>query len=141
MGRLLLDKSGWMVEWPPYLPPSIASLKTLFAPGEIIASDMPWAVAWYADRDSLWFPYQPKDLIELSDYRRLGAPVSGLYFTPISGAANTLGDLTGGEYRYWTAYIVRTINPRDTPFPYRLTMGMPDCILYMDRNRLKNPPQ
>jgi hypothetical protein len=138
IGRLMnLDKSTWPVEWPPYLPPAVVQLKTLFHPDEIIASDMPWAVAWYADRYSLWLPYQANDLVDLSDYRRLGMPVAGLFFTPISGSQNTLGDLLGGEYCNWTAYIVRTVDPTKTPYPYRMIIGMPDCVLYMDRNRLK----
>jgi hypothetical protein len=139
LSRLFLDKSGWLVEWPPYLPPSIATLKKLFQPDEIIGSDMPWAVAWYADRDSLWLPFQPDDLIDLSDYRRLGEPVCGLYFTPISGSENTLNDLARGEYMNWWPYIVHTIDPEKTPYPYRLKMTMPDCMLYMDRNRLLKP--
>jgi hypothetical protein len=139
IGRLLLDRSPWLVEWPPYLAPSIASMQKLFLPNEIIASDMPWAVAWYADRDSLWLPYQPSDLIEISDYRRLGEPICGLYFTPISGSENTLSDLVSGEYSNWTAYIVHTVEPDKTPYPYRLRLGMPECVLYMDRNRI-NPP-
>jgi len=94
-------------------------------------------VAWYADRESIWLPYEPDDLIELSDYQKLGGPVSGLYLTPISGSGNTIGDLTTGEYHNWAKYIVRTIAPSDTPYPYRTVMGFPECILYMDRNRLK----
>ena len=35
---------------------------------EIIASDRPWAVAWYADRKSLWLPMTVKDFLELNDY-------------------------------------------------------------------------
>jgi hypothetical protein len=140
MGRLFLDRNGWTVEWPPYLPPYIASMQKYFRPEEIIGSDMPWAVAWYADRDSLWLPYQPGDLIELSDYRRLGAPICGLYFTPISGSQNTLDDVMTGEYHNWKDYIVRNINPDTSPYPYRLRLGMAECILYMDSNRLNPPP-
>ena len=142
LGRLsLLDRIPWYVEWPPYLPPYIAILRDWFQPNEIIASDMPWAVAWYAYRRSLWFPYEPRDLIDLSDYMLLGAPIAGLYFTPISGSGNTLGDLINGEYRYWTPYIVRTIDASKTPFPYRVVMGMPECVLFMDRDRRQPAPK
>jgi hypothetical protein len=123
------------IEWPPYVPPYIAVMRDWFAPNEIIASDMPWAVAWYADRRSLWFPFDPQDLIDLSDYGDLGGPVCGLFFSPVSGTQNTLGDLVDGEYRHWTTYIVRTIDPAKTPFPYRAILGMPECALYMDRDR------
>ncbi|MEO6847581.1 MAG: glycosyltransferase family 39 protein, partial [Chthoniobacterales bacterium] len=41
------------VNWPPYVPPYIAILAQWTTPDEIIASDVPWAVAWYAQRKSL----------------------------------------------------------------------------------------
>jgi hypothetical protein len=135
LGRFFFDKMGWAVEWPPYIPPYIAIMRAWFQPDEIIGSDVPWAVAWYADRPSLWLPFDPHDLIDLSDYKRLGAPIAGLYFTPVSGTENTLGDLVNGEYRHWTAYIVRTIDLTKTPFPYKLVIGMPDCVIYMDHDR------
>jgi len=135
LSGLFLNKPSWPIEWPPYSPPYISVMNKWFAPNEIIGSDMPWAIAWYADRRSLWLPYDSKDLIDLSDYQRLGGPVAGIYFTPISGTQNTLGDLVDGEYRHWATYIVRTVDLSRSPYHYKLIMGMPDCVLYTDRNR------
>jgi hypothetical protein len=141
LSRIFFDKHGWSVEWPPYVPPYITMLRGWFQPDEIIGSDMPWAVAWYADRRSIWLPFQPQDLFSLSDYRQLGGPVAALYFTPISGASNTLGDLIDGDYRHWTGYIVHTIDSSRTPYPYRVMLGLPGCILYMDRDRRRPAPR
>jgi hypothetical protein len=137
LGRIFFEKVAYGIEWPPYLPPHISMMREWFQPDEIIASDMPWAVAWYADRRSLWLPFDPQDLFDLSDYQRLGAPVAGLFFTPISGTQNTLQDLISGEYRHWTPYIVRTI--AKTPYPFKQLLGTPDCVLYMDWDRPKPP--
>jgi len=139
LGRMFLEKSGWPVEWPPYAPPYIAAMRDWFKPEEIVGSDMPWAVAWYADRPSLLLPYTRDDLVDLSDYRRLGAPVVALYFTPISGTENTLGDLINGEYKYWASYIVRTIKPSESPYPFKIKLGMWECILYTDRELPASP--
>ena len=139
LGAMLLAKNGWPTEWPPYAPPYIAAMRGWFQPEQIIASDMPWAVAWYADRRSLWLPFERQDLIDLSDYNRLGGPVAALYFTPISGTGNTLGDLIDGEYRNWSSYIIRTIKPAGNPYPDATKMGMWECILYMNQP-LANPP-
>jgi len=49
----LLGPPGSRVAWPPYIPPYIAIMNGWTTEKEIIASDMPWAVAWYADRKSL----------------------------------------------------------------------------------------
>jgi hypothetical protein len=137
--RLFLDRPSFTVEWPPYIPSYIAIMRNWFQPNEIIASDMPWAVAWYADRRSLWLPYERSDLMEMLDYNELGDPIAGLYFTPISGTENTLGDLVDGEYKNWTAYIVRTVDLTKTPFPVKTVLGMPNCVLYTDRDR--RPPR
>src|SRR5205823_14597408 len=42
------------INWPPYVPPFISILNQWMKPNEITASDMPWAISWYADRRSLW---------------------------------------------------------------------------------------
>ena len=49
-------ENGKMAVWVPYLPPYISILNQWTEPNEIIASDTPRAVAWYADRRSLWLP-------------------------------------------------------------------------------------
>ncbi len=68
---------------------------------EITASDMPWAVAWYADRRALWLPETVHAYTEMSDYSLLGGPINAIYLTPISGSQNTLRDILKGEYRDW----------------------------------------
>ena len=59
-------------DWPPYAPPYIAMINTWMKPDEIIASDMPWAVAWYADRRAVWRPDSIPHFNELNDYKLLG---------------------------------------------------------------------
>ena len=44
------------LRWPPYAPPYIAVIHEWMQPNEVTASDMPWAIAWYADRRSIWLP-------------------------------------------------------------------------------------
>ena len=53
-------------------------------PNEIIASDMPWAVAWYSDRKSLWLPAKLETLTEFYNLHTLGGPIAGIYLTPVS---------------------------------------------------------
>jgi hypothetical protein len=137
LGRMIFQQNSSKCEWPPYLPPSIAMLRDWFKPDEIIASDMPWAVAWYADRRSLWMPVEQKYILDRDYYADLGAPVSALFFTPISGTQNTVGDLSTGEYKFWNHYILRNVDLAQSPFPYKAIMGTPDCVLYMDTDRRK----
>jgi hypothetical protein len=79
------------VQWPPYVAPFIAFLGELTIEREIIASDMPWAVAWYADRKSLWLPMTLNDFISLNDYNRLGGKSSACISrrSPVTAASST----------------------------------------------------
>lgn len=124
------------IRWPPYVPPYIAVLNDWMNPGEITASDMPWAVAWYADRQALYMPETIKTLTDISDYRILGGPVYGLYLTPISGSQNSLGDILKGEYKEWAPVISRTVNLETFPLKWGVLLGLEnECIFLSDHNR------
>jgi len=124
------------VQWPPYVPPYIAIMRDWTQPEEIIASDMPWAVAWYADRKSLWLPMTIQNFLDLSDYERIGARIVGIYLTPISGNKALIGDIVKGDYKEWAPFILRKVDFKD--FPLKSVTAMPldnQCIFYSDRDR------
>ena len=124
------------IQWPPYVPPYIAILNGWMKPNEITASDMPWAIAWYARRRSVWVPDTIKNFSELSDYAVLGGPIAGLYLTPISGAQNTLHDLARGEYKDWGPIIERTTSLEKFPLKFATALGLDtECIFFSDRER------
>ena len=128
--------AGNRIQWPPYLPPYIMLLNTWTNEREIIASDMPWAVAWYADRKSLWLPKTVADFIALNDYKSLGNHLVGLYLTPVTGDRAFMHDIVKGEYREWAPFILRQVNVKD--FPLRAVTAMPidnECVFYSDRDR------
>ena len=123
------------IQWPPYVPPFIAILQNWFQKDEILCSDMPWAVAWYADRKCLLLPETVKAFDEISDYSTLGSAVVGLYLTPISGRDDFLS-LVKGSNKEWGPVIMRTVNLNEfllksfTPLPID-----GECILYADTER------
>lgn len=124
------------INWPPYVPPYIAILGQWYAPDEALCSDMPWAVAWYANRKTLLLPDTPKTMVELSDYEVIGQPISGLYLTPITGNAPFLGSIAAGTYRAWAPFIMR--NPNLEGFPLKTAVPLPienQTILFADYDR------
>lgn len=130
------NKAG--VRWPPYVPPYISVLNDWMRPEEVIASDMPWAIAWYADRRSLWVPETVKAMTEFNDYGVLGAPVNGLYLTPISGSQNTVGDVLKGEYRDWAGVILRSVDLQRFPLKWATLLGLEnECVFFSDRDRTR----
>ena len=78
--------------WPPYWPSTLS--KTLHdATGEddLIFSDQPWAVAWYADRYSIWLPRKVsefEDIEELAKDQKL--ETAGILMSPMSFKNNPL---------------------------------------------------
>jgi len=123
------------IQWPPYVPPFIAVLSNWYQPKEILASDMPWAVAWYANRKCLLLPETVHAFDEISDYNTLGSPVVGLYLTPISGKQE-FTSLVKGPYKEWGPVIMRTVNLND--FLLKSFTALPidgECILYADSPR------
>lgn len=134
----LLAGSQGKVQWPPYVPPFISILNTWTAENEVIASDMPWAVAWYADRRSVWLPATIADFITLSDWKdkELGGPIAGIYLTPITGNQAFVSQIVKGQYKEWAAFIMRNVTSRD--FPLRAVTSLPidnECVFYSDRDR------
>jgi hypothetical protein len=124
------------IRWPPYAPPYIATLHNWMQPNEITASDMPWAIAWYADRRALWVPDTIKTFSDLSDYNVLAGPVNGLYLTPISGGQNKLADILTGEYKDWSPFILRNMNLEKFPLKWGTLLGFEnECIFLSDHDR------
>jgi hypothetical protein len=128
------------VRWPPYVPPYISVLNDWMAPEEVVASDMPWAISWYANRRSLWLPDTVKTFTQFHDYGVFGAPVNGLYLTPISGSQNKLSDILKGEYRDWAAVILRSVDVNKFPLKWATLLGLEnECVFFADRNRIQQP--
>ena len=124
------------IQWPPYVAPYIAIMGTWTTEKEIITSDMPWAVAWYAERKSLWLPEKIEDFVTLNDYKQLNGAIVGLYLTPISGYKGFINEIVKGEYKEWAPFITRNVSTRD--FPLKVSTLMPyenECIFYSDRDR------
>lgn len=93
--------------YPPYAPSILDdSIVDLVDPIEIVASDQPWAVAWYADRRSLWLPVELSDLEILEDRADTeGTPIVAVLITPISGGTRPFME-TSVLYRQYLSLIL-----------------------------------
>ncbi len=124
--------------WPPYFTPAFSEISEWYAKDDIISTDMPWAIAWYSDRKSLWLPLTIADFNDLNEFRFHGK-ITGLLFTPITGFRGLLGEVGVGEFKAWSAFIMR--DPRAAQnftlkvmHPIHL-MGAANYLLFSDRDR------
>lgn len=112
-GPLLLDiprqiRAGIMQggvtrpHWPPYFPVQLnLRLAELTPEDGIVVSDQPWAVAWYADRKSLWLPKKAEVFDTLEDLAlSQGTPFSGILISPSSHSSERMTSVYGeyGEF-------------------------------------------
>lgn len=83
----ILTSARGIPQYPPYYPPALnGKLYDMTNKDDIIVTDQPWAVAWYADRKALWLPRTidtyVKDLEPIM--RDAGQNVQGFLITPSS---------------------------------------------------------
>ena len=80
-----------LIAWP-YFPQALNSkLHNITAENEVILTDQPWAVAWYADRTAIWLPRRIDEFEEIEtivDEQDL--EVAGVLITPSSFEGNPL---------------------------------------------------
>lgn len=87
-------------QWPPYLPSVLNdTIPKLLNPDQqgqadeterIVVSDQPWAVAWYADRLSLWLPNTKRGFEYLEGQATsLGTPFAGILISPSSAGSDS----------------------------------------------------
>ncbi|MBR5522062.1 MAG: hypothetical protein IKV82_01140 [Akkermansia sp.] len=89
--------------FPPYYPPALnIKLANLTTAEDIVVTDQPWAVAWYADRKALWMPLYIDDYANTLQpiFRKAGVEVQGFLVTPSShspldSVAGKSGGITG----------------------------------------------
>jgi hypothetical protein len=126
------------IHFPPYAPALMKQIGVWTKPGEIVASDMPWAIAWYSDRKSLLLPWDRKRFYGYHDLESLGGPIVGLYLTPITLDKELSSDITLGEYKDW-ATILLGLPQGLNDFPLQSHTGLAEnrCLLLMDRDRWK----
>lgn len=126
------------IVYPPYYPPYLADLADWYTEKDVICSDMPWGVAWYADRKSLWLPLALRDFQELNTFT-FNDRITGLLFTPVTGFRGLLSDVGAGEFSEWAGFIMRDAKVRNT-FPLSVIKYLPigrtiPYFLYSDRDR------
>lgn len=87
--------SGGVPHWPPYYAPALnTALNKLVKDNEIIVADQPWAVAWYADRMSVWLPTNRRGFERIETAAAdAQTPFSGILITPVSSQSGTMAEI------------------------------------------------
>ena len=119
------------IPYPPYFAPYIRHVCMLLEPTELICTDMPWATAWYGQRNSLLLPADLNEFYEINDYTKR---VSGLYFTTITRNKQYVSELLTGPYKTWFPIMEGRI-PADFPLSQGFPIGDMNQLFLTDRRR------
>lgn len=124
------------VSFPPYFPPTIQAVAGWMRPGELTMSDVPWAVAWYGDRQAILLTLNAEDqFYALNDYIK---PVRALYLTPQSMDVKFQSQWgPGGSEGSWGSLIVNALSRQVLPqrFPLHKSVRLPDQLFLSDWER------
>ena len=64
--------------------------------------------------------------------------MNGIYLTPISGAQNKLRNILKGEYKDWSAVVLRSLDLSKFPLPWASLLGPEgECVFFSDVDRDK----
>jgi hypothetical protein len=134
---------------PYYLPPSITFICSFVKEHEMMMSDIPWAVAWYGQRQCVWLTLMAspdrsgavsqEDVASISDYQK---PIVALYLTPRTTDDRFYTGWIQSEELSWGGFIIACVEKKEVPptFPlhnmmYEQKLTQYGQIILADRAR------
>jgi hypothetical protein len=125
------------VAYPPYYPPVIQTTASWMKENELMMSDIPWAMAWYGERQCIWLTLDAQaDFFAVNDLLK---PVRALYLTPQTMDSRFLSQWWKPGEQSWGAFILNAIVKQQTPanFPLRYAGPgfFPEQLFIADRIR------
>ena len=103
------------LSYPPYYPPAIQQVVGWTRPDELIMSDIPWAVAWYGQSQSVWFTLDcQSSFLAINDFQK---PVQALYISRLTLDGRFLSTMIRPGDKGWGPFILNCL--------FRQTQGKP----------------
>ncbi|HXI70533.1 MAG TPA: glycosyltransferase family 39 protein [Verrucomicrobiae bacterium] len=122
--------------YPPYFPPLIQQSARWMQPDELMMSDVPWAVAWYGDRQCVWLTLDAQD-----DFYAINSmkPVLALYLTPQTMDGRFVTEWIEAPKRSWGNFLMQTLVDKRVPDKFPLTKApagyFPEQLFLTDKER------
>jgi hypothetical protein len=143
--------------FPPYHPPMIHAFHGWTQPDELLMSDIPWAVAWYADRKAIWLPRHADEPGGREDFYAVHSPhrnIVGLYLTQVTTDSRFAAEMLEprdarlrlraqaekhgltssathtAESIGWPEFVLWTLGERRTLAGFPLLSAFADCASY-----------
>ena len=123
--------------YPPYYPPAIQQTCGWMKPNELMMSDIPWALAWYGNRQCVWLTQNAdSEFFAINDFLK---PVRGLYLTPQTMDNRFLSQWVRAGNHSWPSFILESMLGNRIPekFPLRKAPSgfFPEQLFLTDHER------
>jgi 4-amino-4-deoxy-L-arabinose transferase-like glycosyltransferase len=139
------------VAYPPYHPQMIQTVAGWLKESELAMSDIPWAMAWYGQRQCVWLtlkctpdakdPNTHENFFAINDYQK---PIKLLYLTPQTMDARFLTQWIRAGEQSWGSFILESVVKKKVPdyFPLnQMPAGfMPEQLALTDYQRWRIGP-
>jgi hypothetical protein len=125
------------VVYPPYHPPAIRQTAGFMKENELMMSDIPWAVAWYGNRQCIWLTLNAQnEFFAVNDVLK---PIRGLYLTPMTMDSRFLTEWVRAGEHSWGSFILECMLRKEVPptFPLRQAANnyLPEQLFLSDWDR------
>jgi hypothetical protein len=132
-----LVASAKPVVYPPYYPPVIQQTANWMKPDELMMSDVPWAVAWYGDRQCVWLTLDWQN--DFDAINKNLKPVQALYLTPQTMDGKFVTEWMEGSGRSWGSFLLQVLDDKRVPDKFPLNKApsgfFPEQLFLTDRER------
>jgi hypothetical protein len=138
------------VAYPPYYPLAIQTVGSWLNDTELAMSDIPWAMAWYGQRQCVWLtlrctpdakdPTTHEDFFAINDYHKT---VKALYLTPETMDARFLTEWIRAGEQSWGRFILDVMVKNKVPDFFPLVESvpgwLPEQLVVTDWQRWRKP--
>jgi 4-amino-4-deoxy-L-arabinose transferase-like glycosyltransferase len=140
MAFIFLPPKTTPLVYPPYYPPAIQQTCNWMKPNELMMSDIPWAMAWYGNRQCIWLTANAESqFYAVHDFMK---PVKGLYITPKTMDSRFLSEWVRAAEHSWATFILefivrRQVSDKFKYFPLRYSPDgfVPEQLFLSDYDR------
>jgi hypothetical protein len=111
--------------FPPYSPPWVQRFGRWMEEKELVMSDMPWAMAWYGRRQSVWTTLSVRDNQRRDDFFSINdsrKPIRALYLTTLRMDARLHSQIIESKQGTWERFLLDglvTTNGLPVGFPLK----------------------
>jgi hypothetical protein len=131
------------VAYPPYYPPGIQMIASWMKEKELAMTDLPWAMAWYGERQAVWLtlkctpdakdPDSHEDFFAINDYLKT---INVLYLTPMTMDARFLSQWIRAGEQSWGSFVLEVMVKKKVPDYFPLSASqtgwLPEQIYLAD---------